>query len=310
MNKSKVFLTTVLFILLSVFGYAQNNENNFNPEHVKTWESLLKDEKYSELFEYLQEWETKESSNPELLIAYANYYIYRNRFSGAHLVGKDYEVRGQSIQFSDIQTGEIAGYIVGSTHYDEEDIIKAVEYLDRGIKIAPNRLDIHFGKIHILNEIENYKDAGQALRAVLEISKKNNNEWFWINNEKMENTEHHFLHVIQPYYGAWLKADTKESLAQVKQCAEKQIELYPKHIYAYNNLAVSHYAQGQSQEALRYFLQAEKIEPNDSRVLFNLAHLYREMNDPQKAKEYLTKILAVGDEQEKEFARNVLDRLE
>ncbi|MDR0456569.1 MAG: hypothetical protein LBH20_07815 [Treponema sp.] len=309
---NKLNILSIVFILALLFISCQkknsNDQGENNIDHKKIYEILLNDKKYDELYDHLQMWETKEPENPEIYIAYFNYYIHKDRFSGVSI---DMERKGDgpTLQMNDPKTGEIVGYLNDSVVYNNNDIIIAVEYLDKGLSIAPNRLDMHFGKIHILNEIKYYKEAGNELYGTLEISKIISNNWLWSNNEKIEDEESFFLNCINNYYSFWLNEQTEESLNQTKQCAEKQIELYSDNIFAYNYLALYYTVKSQLREALKCFLQAEKINPNDCIVLTNIGRIYLNINDKQKADEYFRKVLQIGSEQDKQYAQYFLNQL-
>jgi len=302
-----------VIILLNLFECtrttAKNNQDHiFDKKYQKTYENLFNEKEYNKILDHLQLWQKNEPNNPEMFIAYFNYFIYRNKFSGISI---DKEKKGTepTLAITDQQSGEIVGYMNDSTQYDTDDVLTAVEYLNKGLIIAPNRLDMHFGKIHILNDIGFYEMAGKELFVTLETSKKINNNWLWANNEIIENGELFFIDNIQDYYSLWLNASTEEAYNQIKLCAEKQLELYPENIYAHNILAVYYSMNNQFQEALKYFLQAENINPDDCIVLTNIGRVYLNLNDKQKAEEYFRKVLQIGNEQDKQYAQYFLKQL-
>jgi len=259
----KVFLTLIFFVL---FGCGQKTTaRNDQINYQEIYKELFAAGKYDEALAHLQLWESAEPDNPEMFIAYYNYYT--------------------------------------------DDIFTAIEYLDRGLDLYPDRLDMHFSKIYIFNENRYYELAGEELFSTLEISKRINNDWVWTDNVKMPNGELFLVSSIQDYYRLWLDAETKEAYDQIKLCAEKQIELYPGYIYSYNYLAVCYLAEGQFQEGLKYLLQAETIAPDDCIVLENIGRTYMNMNDNQKAEEYFMKILEVGNDQDKMYAEYYLNLL-
>jgi tetratricopeptide (TPR) repeat protein len=285
---SKLNMLFVAFIIALLNISCQSKEIDYKGKY----ETLSKDKKYDELEKHLQAWEAKEPNNPEMYIAYSNYYINRNISSGVS-VYRD-------------PTGD---YIEPSMQFNNDDVAAAVKKLDKALNIAPNRLDIRFGKVYILNEIEHYKAAGVELLATLEFSKKIDNNWLWANNEKIRDAESFFWEKVNGYYGSWFNKGTEEAMEQLKLCAEKQKELYPKNIFAYNFLGAYYGIRKQREEALKYFLQAETIDPNDYVVLSNIAETYLEMDNKQKAKEYFTKILKIGNEEYKEGAEYFMNKL-
>jgi len=249
---------------------------------------LRKEGKFDELHKQLQMWEAKEPNNLEMFVAYFNYYVNRK-------------------MTSQIMLGEDALY--ESRKFDKDDVVVAVGYLDKGLKIAPNRLDMRMGKIYILNEIERYEDAGNELYAALEASKKIDNKWLWRDNEEFGGGEKGFLSAAQGHYDLWFDKGTEAALKQFKRCTEKQIELYPEDVFAYNNMAGYYYAKKETQKVLEYLLQAELKAPNDCVVLLNIGKIYLEKEDKEKAKKYFTKVLDIGDEEEKDIAKYFLEKL-
>ena len=305
-----LFLPVMLFILIGCehTGSKRVQNSNFDKKYQETYTDLFNAGKYDELFNHLQLWENREPENPEMFIAYFNYFIARDKFSGVS-IDTERKGSGPTMEITDSQSGEIVGYLNDSVQYNTEDILTAVGYLDRGLGITPNRLDMRFGKIHILNEIGYYKMAGDELFAALEISKKINNNWLWSGNEEIENGESFFINSIQDYYSLWLSTAKEEAFAQIKLCTEKQIELYPEYIQAYNVLAIYYLVNRQFQEGLRYLLQAEKIDPNDCIVLVNIGRTYLNMNNKEKAEEYFKRVLEIGNEQDRQYAQYFLNQL-
>ncbi|GMO13454.1 MAG: hypothetical protein Ta2A_24260 [Treponemataceae bacterium] len=276
-------------------------------DYKSKYTELLKSSNYDELATLLAQWEKAEPKSPEMCIAYFNYYIFRDRSDGIALTTE--KPSGQSLALTDPKTGETAGYIGGSTQYKKEDVLLGIRYLDKGMQIAPSRLDIHFGKIQMLNEIASYKDAADELYRTILLSLYTKNQWLWSDGEPFSGGETEFLNALGNYYAAWLGAGTKEALSQVKRCTDKQIELYPKSIFAYNAQAVYYVISSDNANALKMFLKAEAIDPNDSLVLMNIARLYRDMGDTAKAKEYFTSVTNVGTSEEKKQAQAELKKL-
>ncbi|MDR0516083.1 MAG: hypothetical protein LBH25_03465 [Fibromonadaceae bacterium] len=311
MSKLNMLFAAFVIALLNVSCQSKkinSEERAIQIDYKGKYETLLKDKKYDELHEHLRVWESKEANNPELYMAYFNYYINKSK---SLQIFPDKEGKNGNHTFTVYhhETGEAVGSFSGSLQYDKDDFIKAVEYLDKGLGFAPNRLDMRFEKIHVLNKIGHYRDAGNELCASLEFSKKIDNNWLWANNEKVEKGESFFFSNMGDYYQSWLDAKTEESLDQVKKCIEKQIELYSANIFAYDLLGIYYIMKGQLQETLKYFLQAEMLDPNDCITLMKIGQIYLEMDDKQKAKEYFTKVLNIGNEEDKEVAKDFLNNM-
>ena len=187
----------IILILTSLFLISCYSDADV--DYKSTYRELLDEEKLVELYEHLQKWEIAEPENPELYIAYFNYFLRKGSEPGVEIkenINQDQE----SLVITDPETGKIMGYIIDAMIYDYEDINHAIEYLDRGLEHGPNRLDMHFGKIHLLNDIKDYKNASKALVIVLQMSIKNKNKWLWEDNESIDDGEMFLLKNILDYY--------------------------------------------------------------------------------------------------------------
>ena len=70
--------------------------------------------------------------------------------------------------------------------YLDEDINNAISVIDEGINKFPNRLDMRFGKIYALGQLENWELFTEEVIRTVKYSKINNNKWTWTNNQPKE----------------------------------------------------------------------------------------------------------------------------
>ena len=274
------------------------------------YEKYIKSENIKKLEVLLPEWEKAEPDNPEMFIAYFNYYLLKGRSSGLTLDTVPPE-SGPAISFSDPDTGETVGYIGGQTSYDKTNTEKALDYLNKGLAIAPERLYMHFGRISILGQINEYERMAEKIIEVFRVAKKINHKWLWSNNEPMgDDAENIMLDSINDYHAHLLMAkDAKATESEIQVCLA-QTKAYPKNIYAYNFLGAAYMQTGQDEKALQAFLSAEKIDPSDGIVLGNIGKWYADHGDTKNAKKYYKKMLKNPDTRVREFARNRLDALD
>jgi tetratricopeptide (TPR) repeat protein len=296
----KISVLLVLFLIISVSIFA---------DYKSDYEKLLTDNELDELVQLLSEWEKNDKNNPELYIAYFNYYLKKGMHSGVSIDTYLKDPKNE-LALRDPKTNQVVGYINDGTWYEKEDCEKGLEYLNKGIKIAPNRLDMHFGQIHILGQIGEYHRESDKIIQVLNISKSNNNHWLWSNNEPInENGEEILLSSINDYYGLWIRLKTVDSLIAAELTSKEQIKLYPDNIYGYNILGVVNGVQGKTEEALSWYLKAEKVNNQDYIVLNNIAYCYEQLSNNKKAIEYYQKMELIDDDQVKEYARQKISQM-
>jgi tetratricopeptide (TPR) repeat protein len=293
--KSKKFVFIVVFITLF---FCQNmivklDAQSISIDYKIIYLNLLNNNRLDELFIHLQNWETMENENPEIYIAWFNYYVRLGSSSG--------------IAMGRMNDGRYGIY--DQTNYLEENIYKGIEYLDKGLEYSKNRLDMYFGKIHILNQINDYKKSGEEVIKILQLSNELKNTWLWSDNVNVDNGERFFINSLSDYYSVWINASTEVSLDQLKKCTTKQIELYPQHIEAYNYLSIFYLINNDYNNAIQYLEKALAINGDDCIVLINLGRAYMSIGNNTKAKNCFDKVLLIGNEKDKEYVQSYLDKL-
>jgi tetratricopeptide (TPR) repeat protein len=292
-SKPSVFTLIIIPLFLCQNGITELTAQSNSTDYKRFYVELLNNNRFDELFTHLQEWETMENENPEMYIAWFNYYIRLGSSSG--------------IAMGRMNDGRYGIY--DQTDYLLENLYKGIEYLDTGLEYNKNRLDMYFGKISILNEVDDYQKAGEEVMKILLLSKENKNAWLWSDNTKVDDGERVFINALGSYYAVWINASTEISLDQLKTCATKQIELYPQYIETYNYLSIYYLINNDYNNAIQYLEKALTLNENDSIVLTNLGRAYMSIGNNTKAKECFHKVLLVGNEEDKECAQSYLDKL-
>ena len=267
---------------------------NLFPDEKAVYLELLNRNDFLALESHLQDWIDSDPSNPEVYIGFFNYFLRLDSQSGI-AIQKDYLTNQ---------------YVLGSkTSFNELNVLSALEYIDRGLKIAPDRLDMYFGKIHVLQQISDYSNQSLALCEVLERSGINDNKWFWADNTPIPEGKAFFLNNIQDYFITWYNVGSNASLAALLQSSSKEIDIYPNEVYGYNNAALYYLRNKKYEPAIEKLIQAEIIDPNDYIVLSNIAHCYLEIHHNDKAKEYFQRLLEFPNDVDLEYVKEILSSL-
>ncbi|MEL6674655.1 MAG: tetratricopeptide repeat protein [Bacteroidota bacterium] len=95
----------------------------------------------------------------------------------------------------------------------------------------------------------------------------------------------------------------------MRQISEAVLEYYPDHLYSYSNIAVSYLLTGAYEKALTSLLKAHKLVPEDAIILNNLGICYSNLDQKEKAIEYLSKAVTHGEGNVKAGAQKLLDEL-
>ena len=223
--KKSIVLFFILLVSFRIFA-----------DYKSEYDNLLSARNLEGIAALLPKWEKAEPKNPELYIAYFNYYLLKGQRS-THSLDTYKKDNSNSLALVDQKTNKIAGYLNNNIWYEKEDVDKALSYLEKGLKFGKNRLDIYFGRIHILGEIGEYEKQSQKIIEVLKLGKQINHKWLWSMNEVIPSSksEHFFLISINEYYKAWLQKSLPQTLSAAEKTCEAQLKLYPNNIEVHNS---------------------------------------------------------------------------
>ena len=96
----------------------------------------------------LAEWRATDANDPELYVAYFNFYVSESRSTMLRLDTKPGGEPMLQLQDPDTAVKEPAGYLYEETVFDREILADGFAYIDSGIARFPQRLDMRFGKIY------------------------------------------------------------------------------------------------------------------------------------------------------------------
>lgn len=296
MKNRFILIMLFLFTMESAFGQSAYYEKYQNLAHSGDTVGLAK---------LIPEWEKAEGSTGDVYAAWFNYYLLTDMSDCLSLTVS--KPNGESIAFQD-STGKVAGYIGGQTTFGSRGMQLGLKKLDEGIAKYPDRVDLAFGKVHLLLNQYFFKDAVKELHRVLDRSLVNKNEWKWTHDESPANDGEGqlFLRSCMQDYFTQLYEQRQDSLAMV--FVDDVILHYPKSVYFLNNKAALYAQNGKTKEALDMFLKIHELDPSDDLVTLNIGLLYRGI-DKKKAKSYLEKLVKSSDERVRGAATGALEEL-
>ena len=280
-----------------------------------TYVQLLKSNKDEELYQHLADWEQADPHNPELYIAYFNYYYNLSREERVLVISPSQidqvNPEGTFFRLNDPDDPDkLVGYLYSEIVYNEEKIGLALNYLNEGLKRYPARLDMHLGKIHILGLVSRHEAQKDALLEVLNISTGIDNQWLFQDGAGLEDAYNFMIENIQGRIGQYFYLEDERKNDYISEICQRMIDLYPDCVYAYNNLGSLYYYEGNYGEAIKYFKLAVEHNPFDTIVINNIAHLAKITGDQETALEYYKKLQEYGNDTERELATEQIGKLE
>ncbi|MDR1678928.1 MAG: tetratricopeptide repeat protein [Prevotellaceae bacterium] len=256
--------------------------------------------------EVLEAWEKAKPNDAELYTSYYNYYFFKSK---EEIVSLTTEVpEGEALILTD-SLGKTAGYMGSQLFYDENLLQKAMEKIDKGIELFPDRLDMRFGKIYGLQQAKKWQQFTDEIVKAIQYSKINKNQWTWTNNEKWEGTEVDFLASIQDYQYALYNTEDDALLPNMRTIAEEVLKVYPNSVENLSNIAITYLLTEEYDKAIDFLKKAEKINPKDCIVLNNIAESYKRKGDKENAIKYYEKVIKNGNEQDIEHAKYNIEEL-
>ncbi|MBT1686665.1 tetratricopeptide repeat protein [Dawidia soli] len=293
-------LPVLMALIVSVnFCYAQDYRAQFV-------ESLQADDTLKQ-WEILTTWQKADPKSPELYTSYFNYYFQKSKQELIALTEE--EPSGESMSFQD-STGQTVGFFGNQTTFNGPVLQKGLDKIDEGIRLYPNRLDMRFGKIYVLGQLEDWDNFTQEIVKAIQYSKQNKNAWYWTNNEKKENGQEFFLTSLQDYQVQLYEAGRDVLAKYMGTIANEVLKYYPDHVESMSNLSITYLLTDKPDKAIEILLKAEKISPRDPIILGNIAHGYKQAGDRKKAIEYYRKTIQYADPETAEQAEQQLKELE
>lgn len=255
----------------------------------------------------LQAWSLSKPTDPELFIAYFNFYINQSR---KEMVSLDRAAQeGSSLVVQDTGTGKPVAFLNASIHFDDALLQRGFDKIDQGIALHPTRLDMRFGKIYMLGEAENYEAFTSTIVETIKFGEQIGHAWLWKKDEALKDGAQFFLGSLQDYITTLYNTEDDNLLPFMRQIAATVLQYHPNHVESLSNVALTYMIAGDFVKALPYLQQAEKEAPNDVVILNNIAESYKRMNQKDNAKSYLEKIVRFGNKEESAAAREKIRRL-
>lgn len=257
--------------------------------------------------ETLEAWEISEPENAELFTSYFNYYYFLSKKEVLSL-GTSEPKSEAALEIKDDQNNT-AGYLGSDIKYNPDILEKAFAWIDRGITLHPKRLDMRFGKIHALGEAELWERFNSNIVQTIHHAENIDYQWLWTNNEPYQGNKQNFFSSIQDYQLKLYNTGNDMLLKHMRTIAMVILEKKSDHVESLSNLSITYLLEKKYEKALEPLLTAEKIDPKDPIILFNIAHAYKLMGDKENSIAYYEKIIKLDDQKAAEYAKEQITAL-
>src|SRR5574339_232272 len=140
-------ISTIVFSFISLLAVTQNYYDQF--------QKLNKGNDTTRIKKLLADWEKSNPNDPEFYVAALNFYFTNSRMEIVSIESDP--PKRESFALTD-SNGKPAGFMTSNFGYDREKLKKVINYANKAIQKFPDRLDIRFGKCHVLGEIGDYNN--------------------------------------------------------------------------------------------------------------------------------------------------------
>lgn len=270
----KRFFLVTYFLALATIGL------NAQQKWYDKYKKLLNDSDTVALKDCICQWEKAEPKSPDVIAAWYNYYIKRAMTEVLNLSTVKPVDGTQYFELQNDTTKETTGYLYGQTEYNDKLMQAAYAKIDEGIKEFPDRIDLPFGKVHMLLKQGLYDDALSELSKVIERSKVNHNQWLWTLNKPITDGKEFLIDTMQDYFNQLIDIQDNKPAYELN---EMMLAAYPEDIRIRSNKASLLGMKGNYAEALPLFASIHKDAPEDDIVAFNLAICYEKTGDKKNA---------------------------
>ncbi|MCB0401814.1 MAG: tetratricopeptide repeat protein [Flavobacteriales bacterium] len=288
--------------LICLFTFSQA----FAQDYFEQFRTALQAQDTVAQMKALKDWEAAKPNDPELFTSYFNYYFYNSRQTGIAIENHPEGEESLSIQDS-VGT---RWYMNDGVWFNRKKLDKGFEFIDKGIALYPDRLDMRFGKAFVYREMKDWNAFTNELIATIEYGKTIDFQWIWTKNQSLEDGVNFFMTSMQDYMMQLYFSKHDSTSVYMRAISAKILEVFPEDVKFLSNMAISYMLEEDYKSGLPYLLHAEQVDPSDFIIMNNIATAYKELKETDKAIEYYQKLEKSGDERAQEYARKELEELQ
>lgn len=257
----KRMILTVLAGL--IFGlcsvYGQSFKNVFR--------KALAEKKLAEAKEILLAWDYEDRNDPELYSSYFNYYTLKS-------LEKD------------------------TLNHDRKYADSALYYISAGINMFPTRLDMRIAKIYMLSNLKEFEKLTDETLQLIDYSKKIENNWKGEDFRLIDVPRTVMEGAVQDFQEILFARDDSTLFDNIRRISESMIKHYPDYEQSWINISTLHTINREYDKSLEALKNAEKINPKNAFLLYNMAFIYKIKGDKTNAKKYFQMTIAHVDRKE------------
>jgi tetratricopeptide (TPR) repeat protein len=230
---------------------------------------------FSEAAPFLKAAADADSQNLPIRLTLAHSYLWSKQYSRVLDVYHEILVLDPDSAEADMLAGEALD--------EMKDAPGAIEMFRKAVNAKPNEPDVHFGLGYLLWSQKRYPEAITEFKAELVNDPNHAQSLLYIADSQIQMNQY----------------------ADAAPLLEKAVKIDPSLGLAHLDLGILAANDGRNDDALREFLAAEKLIPNDVNVHWRLGRLYRTMGRKEEAKAELDKASTITRSADQELYKKI-----
>lgn len=230
---------------------------------------------FTEAAPYLKTAAAADPQNLPVRLALAHSYLWSKQYSSVLDVYRE-------ILALDPDSAE-ADMLAGEALDEMSDSSGAIDMFRKAVKAKPDEPNVHFGLGYLLLTQKQYPEAIKEFQAELVNDPNHVQSMLYIGDADIQMNQY----------------------AEATPMLEKALRLDPSLGLGYLDLGIVDANDGRNDNALREFLAAEKLIPNDVNVHWRLGRLYRAMGRKEEAKVELDKASTITKSADQELYKKI-----
>lgn len=268
---------------------------------------------------YFADWEAAAPTDARLWIDRFNHLFNRSRQSLLVLrgAGDTERLPGESdhaLMLED-STGRQAGSLSEQIVYDEALLRRALDAIDRGIALHPDRLDMRLGRAAACRYAERWLPMTEALLALIDRAQQNSGRWLSPEGAPKrvapaELVTDYLQDYVNELFDRAVPEPRNEAAEALERLILRETKYCPASAVACNNRAAWLYGSGEPDAALEWFIRAHEADPDDPMIRYNIGYLYAARGDRENARRWWTALLDTPDANLRKAAAEALGQIE
>lgn len=257
------------------------------PGFREKYQALMRQHKTKEAKAVAAQWEKAQPQDPDLYVAKFNLIL-----SEAEVLNLSTKpAKGGDFSIKDPKTGREVGSL-GGGGYNPLKVQEAITVLQKGVALAPDRLDMRFGMAKAAEYKNDPPQQYQILSDALAWRQSAAGQpWRWRDGGALPAPETEFVTgTLEEYMVPYWQSGTPEGYRAGLAISELLLKYYPQSSLGYFNKGNYYAFTENDAEAYKWFAQADKLNPKDPQLINNLLRISLNLKNKAAAQGYLTRL--------------------